>query len=201
MEARFTGSSSSWAPLQSPGLLGIKLLVLSRWWFVKRGYKLWVAVCNLSIWSNASHVFPSHWFHSPELSIQCGNASNIFSNEFIKNSLSYSALSYHLWSPTYQWGPFYISLVIPYLSLEVLKELFSFGLSIFCEVFSNFFFSPLVFLFTFNLMYLMGFAITLIWKTVLSFLDIHHLLLRVTLCFIRLLCFLFDLQHTFHLDF
>lgn len=40
---------------------------LARWWFVKRGYKPWPAVSNSSIiWSNTSHVFPSHWFHSSD---------------------------------------------------------------------------------------------------------------------------------------
>lgn len=119
----------------------------------------------------------------PEECIQCGNVFNIFSNEFTKNSVSCSAMPYCAWNPICQWGPFYIFPLIPYLSLDIPKELLLLAWASLLRCFPNYFFGPLIFLFTFDLTYFTGFAITLTWKTVLLFLDTHLFLLRVTLTF------------------
>lgn len=144
----------------------------------------------------------------PEECIQCGNVFNIFSNEFTKNSVSCSAMPYCAWNPICQWGPFYIFPLIPYLSLDIPKELFTLGLSISFEVFSKLYFWPSyfpVYIWS-HIFYMLCYYPYLENSSVLlghsSFSsESHPDFLLTMLCFIELLCFLFNLWHTLQLGF
>lgn len=66
MEVRFSGSSSPWSLLPCLGLLGITLPVhqLSGIKALCKERLQTLASTNSAIWTNISHMFSSHWFHS-----------------------------------------------------------------------------------------------------------------------------------------